>query len=169
MEITSLFSVPLARVRIDKYFKDEAWYLKKGYELNSIECIAIVEYIEEQVAKYMKDIIGTTRSYEVDNIAVVTSWQECSEHFSWTRGDVVAQGVLSLEVPGNLCKLAVYCFTGMRDELSCCVPNDTAWFQTSAEIPMAANELIIVPGDHNPDINGLNGEPGLFVVFNIKV
>lgn len=169
MEITNLFSVPLARVRMDKYFKDEAWYLKKGYKLNSIECIGLVEYIEEQVDKYMKDIIGTTCSYEIDNLDVVTSWQECSNHFTWTRGDIVAQGVLSLEVPGNLCKLAIYCFTGMRDKLSYSVSLDTPWFQTSAEIPMAANELIIVPGDHNPDINGLNNEPGLFVLFNIKV
>lgn len=170
MEITSLFSVPLARVRMDKYFKDEAWYLKKGYELNSIECIALVEYIEEQVELYMRNIIGLKPGYhyEIDDLGVVTSWQECSDHFTWNYGQVIAQGVMSLEVPGNLCNLAVYCFTGMHYYIESDEIMETPYFRSSELIPMAENELIIVPGEHGPDINGLNDKPGLFVVFNIK-
>ena len=170
MEIVSLFPSPLARVRIDKYFKDEVWYLKKGYELNSIECIALVEYIEEQVELYMRNIIGlrAESKYEIDDLAVVKTWEECSDHFSWSDGLIVAQGVLSLEVPNNLCNLAVYCFTGMRDHIEETETTQTQWFQSSTLIPMAENELIIVPGNHGPDINNLDNKPGMFIVFNIK-
>lgn len=170
MEITSLFPSPLARVRIDRHFKDEIWYLKKGHELNSIECIALVEYIEEQVELYMRNIIGLLpeRSYEIDDVTLVTSWQECNDAFTWAYGAVIAQGVMSLEVPGNLCNLAVYCFSGMRDHIEEVETIETPWFQSSALIPMAENELIIVPGNHGPDINNLNDQPGMFIVFNIK-
>lgn len=170
MEITSLFPSPLARVRMDKYFKDEIWHLKKGYKINSIECIAIVEYIEEQVELYMRNVIGLIpeRSYEIDDVALVTSWQECSDAFTWAYGAVIAQGVMSLEVPGNLCNLAVYSFSGMREHIEQIETIETPWFQSSALIPMAENELIIVPGNHGPDINDLNNQPGMFIVFNIK-
>jgi len=169
MEIISLFPSPLARVRIDKYFKDEAWYLKKGYKLNSIECIALVEYIEEQVELYMRSIIGLKPKYkyEIDDLAVVKTWEECSDHFGLTNGNIVAQGVMSLEVPNNLCKLRTYCFSGMRESIEELKTTQTVWYRTSEVIPMAENELIIVPGAYNPDIEGMD-EPGMFVVFNIK-
>jgi hypothetical protein len=171
MEIISLFPSPLARIRIDKYFKDEVWYLKKGYELNSIECIALVEYIEEQVELYMRNVIGlkAESKYEIDDLAVVKTWEECSDHFSWSDGLIVAQGVLSLEVPNNLCKLAVYCFSGMREHLyDYEITGESPWFQTWNHIPMAENELIIVPGSDGPSIDELHDQPAMFVVFNIK-
>jgi len=171
MEIVSLFPSPLARIRIDKYFKDEVWYLKKGYELNSIECIALVEYIEEQVELYMRNVIGLKPKYkyEIDDLAVIKTWEECSDHFGLTNGNIVAQGVMSLEVPNNLCKLAVHCYTGMREHLFFTeLTGDSPWFQTWTHIPMAENELIILPGGHGPGIDELHDEPAMFVVFNIK-
>lgn len=170
MEIISLFPSPLARIRIDKYFKDEIWYLKKGYELNSIECIALVEYIEQQVELYMRNIIGLLpeRSYEIDDVALVTTYEECENHFDDTDGLIVAQGVMSLEVPNNLCNLVASCFTGMREHILDFEIGDSPWFQTWATIPMAENELIIVPGYHGPDITDLDDKPGMFIVFNIK-
>jgi hypothetical protein len=74
---------------------------------------------------------------------------------------------MSLEVPNNLCKLRTYCFSGMREDIEELKTSQTVWYRTSEVIPMAENELIIVPGAYNPDIEGLN-EPGMFVVFNIK-
>lgn len=170
MEITSLFPSPLARVRMDKYFKDEIWHLKKGYKINSIECIALVEYIEEQVELYMRNVIGLLPKfkYEIDDIALVTTYEECDDHFTNNDGVIVAQGVMSLEVPNNLCNLVASCFSGMREHILDFEIGDSPWFQTWATIPMAENELIIVPGNHGPDINNLDDQPGMFIVFNIK-
>jgi hypothetical protein len=171
MEIMSLFSMPALRVRIEEYFKDEIWYIKKGSDINSAECSALVNYIEKQAEMYMRNVIGLLPEYEyeVAKIGVVTSWEECNNHFIWNMpdGNVVAQGVMSLEVPNNLCKLRTYCFSGMREDIEELKTSQTVWYRTSEVIPMAENELIIVPGAYNPDIEGLN-EPGMFVVFNIK-
>lgn len=172
MEIMSLFSSPLVRVRIDKYFKDEIWHLKKGCEINSIECIALVEYIEEQVELYMRNVIGLLPKikYGVEDVALVTSWEECSDHFASISGkQTIAQGVMSLEIPNNLCNLAVYCLTGIHSHVHEIDTIQTPYFGSSELIPMAENELIIVPGSHGPDINDLNDKPGMFIVFNIKI
>ena len=170
MEIMSLFSIPALRVRVEEYFKDEIWHIKKGSDINSAECSALVNYIEKQAEMYMRNVIGLKPGYHyaIDDIAIVTSWQECNDHFTWNYGQIVAQGVMSLEVPGNLCNLAVYCFTGIRDYVEESEVIETPYFQQSQLIPMAENELIIVPGEHGPDINDLNDKPGMFVVFNIK-
>lgn len=170
MEVTSLFPSPLARVRMDKYFRDEIWYLKKGYELNSIECVALVEYIEEQAELYMRNIIGLKPGYHYDvtDVKLVTTWEECNEHFAWSNGKIIAQGVMSLEVPGNLCNLVAYWFTGMREYIMDIQTTNTPWFQSAAVIPMAENELIIVPGNHGPSIEVNDDQSGMFIVFNIK-
>ena len=167
----SLFSSPLARVRIDRYFKDEIWHLKKGAPLNSIECIALTEYIEEQVEIYMRNAIGLKPNvgYEIDDLEVVKTWEECNEHFVYSYGDIIAQGIMSLEVPNNLCNILVYCFSGIRKQIEEGDTIETPYFQQSQLIPMAENELIIVPGDHGPDINDLNDVPGMFLVFNVKI
>jgi hypothetical protein len=170
LEIISLFSIPALRVRVQEYFKDEIWHLKKGSDINSAECIALIEYINKQVEIYMRNVIGlkSDNDYKVDDVAIVKSWEECNDHFSWTSGDIIAQGVMSLEVPDNLCNIAVYCFSGIREHIEESDVTETPYFQHSQLIPMAENELIIVPGDHNPDINNLNHKPGMFIVFNIK-
>jgi len=170
LEIMSLFSIPALRVRVQEYFKDEIWHLKKGSDINSIECIALIEYIDKQVEIYMRNVIGLKPSndYDIDDVGVVISWEECNDHFSWTNGDIIAQGIMSLEVPGNLCNLAVYCFSGIREHVEESDVIETPYFQHSQLMPMAENELIIVAGNHGPDINDLNHKPGMFIVFNIK-
>lgn len=169
MEMMNLFPSPVARIRIDKNFKDEIWYLKKHYELSSPECICIVTYIEDQVEEFVRNILGFKGDYSIDDYQLVDDKTNVMARLFHTNLDtIIAEGIMSLEIPGNLCNLM---FSRIDDDTSIPVGQcNSEFYPVSQEIPMAQNELILSVGSFGPSIlNVQEGKRSMFLIFSVNL
>lgn len=173
MEIISLFPIPVLRVRVQEYFKDEMWKLKQlelehiygnddkadANHFKSIEsyCLDLpgMEDLKEYIEKEVKDFYVHGLAINGD-IRITQSWVNKNingggTHTHYHHNSIIS-GVYYMDVPDNSTFIKFYKPDGNRSTMYRLEPQidpdlllGNPYAQIGTSIPVANNEILLFP------------------------